>query len=265
MAISFDRVADLYDNTRSLPPEIAQAVTDCILWLSRATPETSFFEPGIGTGRIALPLVEQGYAYTGIDVSDAMMDKLWEKLKDRSHRLTLLNADATALPFEPACFDVAIASHILHLIPDWRKAMAEIRRVLKPEGVFIYFHHPNRGVATYHEVDQKWEEILTRYAYQRNVKGAFTEEVLAHLTEQGAELETVTVAEVKHTRTLAEVLQAYCDRIYSSFWQIPDEIFNAALQDLLTWANDTFSSQEIQIESSYSLILTAAYQWASRV
>ncbi|HEY9763083.1 MAG TPA: class I SAM-dependent methyltransferase [Trichocoleus sp.] len=263
MAISFDRVADIYDNTRALPPEIAHEVTDCLLRLSRATPETAFFEPGIGTGRIALPLVEQGYAYTGVDISDAMMDKLQQKLAGVPNRLTLVNADATALPFEPASFDVAIASHILHLIPDWHKAMVEIRRVLKSEGVFIYFHHPNRGVATYHEVDQQWAEILARHGYQSSFKGAVTEDVLAYLTEQGAELETVVVAEVRHTRTLAEVLQAYCDRIYSSFWQIPDAVFNAALEDLLTWASATFPSQDVQIESSYSLILTAAYHWAS--
>lgn len=263
MAISFDRVADLYDNTRALPPAIAEEVTTWILRLSRATPETAFFEPGIGTGRIALPLVERGYAYTGVDISEPMMEKLREKLTG-SHRLTLVNADITALPLESASFDVAIASHILHLIPDWRKAMAEIRRVLKPDGVFIYFHHPNRGVATHHEVDHQWVEILARYGYQSTFKGAVTEDVLTYLTDQGADLETVTVAEVSRTRTLAEVLQAYCDRIYSNFWQIPDSIFNVALADLLTWASETYPSQDMQIESSYSLILTAVYHWGSK-
>ncbi|HHP7243554.1 MAG TPA: class I SAM-dependent methyltransferase [Elainellaceae cyanobacterium] len=140
--IPFDRIADRYDETRALPVDIAEQVTEQILQLSRATSETHFFEPGIGTGRIALPLIEQGYAYTGVDISEPMMTKLRQKMASISHRLTLLEADATALPFESGAFDVAIASHILHLIPEWQKALEETRRVLKPGGVFIYFHHP---------------------------------------------------------------------------------------------------------------------------
>ncbi|TVP68128.1 MAG: methyltransferase domain-containing protein [Leptolyngbya sp. LCM1.Bin17] len=46
----------------------------------RSTPDTTLFEPGIGTGRGALSLVERGYAYTGVDVSEAMMDKLRQKI-----------------------------------------------------------------------------------------------------------------------------------------------------------------------------------------
>jgi ubiquinone/menaquinone biosynthesis C-methylase UbiE len=90
-----------------------------------------------------VPLIELGYAYTGVDVSKAMMDRLRHKLEGKAHRLTLINADATALPLEDNAFDVAIAPHILQLIPDWQTAMDELRRVLKPSGVFIYFH-PDR-------------------------------------------------------------------------------------------------------------------------
>lgn len=46
-------------------------------------------------------------------------------------------ADATSLPFEDSTFDVVIANHILEHIPEDRKAMMEIYRVLKPEGAAI--------------------------------------------------------------------------------------------------------------------------------
>lgn len=42
--------------------------------------------------------------------------------------------DITQLPFEDACFDVLIASHILEHIPDDHKALTEIGRVLRPGG-----------------------------------------------------------------------------------------------------------------------------------
>jgi SAM-dependent methyltransferase len=55
---------------------IAEEVADFILELVDATPETSFLEPGSGTGLNVLPLVKRGYSVTGIDTSQAMLDQL---------------------------------------------------------------------------------------------------------------------------------------------------------------------------------------------
>ncbi|MBD2255944.1 class I SAM-dependent methyltransferase [Pseudanabaena sp. FACHB-2040] len=258
MAISFDRAADFYDQTRALPPEVADQVTECILRLSRATPETTFFEPGIGTGRIALPLVERGYAYTGVDISEQMMDKLRQKLVGKPHQLTLINADITTLPLESGVFDVAIAAHILHLVADWRSALAEIQRVLKPQGVLIYFHHPGSGATRNDPIDQQWRTILERYSYQADFVGAVTEDVLGYFQAQNLAIETVSVAELPRIRTAAEALQTYCDRIYSNLWQIPEPIFTPAIEDLKTWVQQTYPDLNERFESSYEVTVTAA-------
>lgn len=258
MAISFDRAADYYDQTRAMPPEVADRVTDCIVQLSRATAETHFFEPGVGTGRIALPLVQRGYAYTGVDISEPMMDKLRQKLAGQPHRLALVNANITAVPFEAGTFDGAIAAHILHLVPNWRQALAEILRVLRPQGVLIYFHHPGSGATRKDPIDQQWRAILEGRGYQPRFAGAVTEDVLGYCREQGLTLETVPVAEISRVRTVAEALQTYCDRIYSHLWQIPDAIFNPAIAQLTTWVQQTYPDLAEQFESSYSVTLTAA-------
>jgi ubiquinone/menaquinone biosynthesis C-methylase UbiE len=258
MAISFDRAADFYDQTRAMPPDIADQVTQCILQLSRATSETHFFEPGIGTGRIALPLIERGYAYTGADISEQMMDKLRQKLADQPHRLMLVNADITALPFEDGAFDVAIAAHILHLIADWRTALAEIRRVLKPQGVLIYFHHPGSGATRHDPIDEQWRKILEGYSYRPSFVGAVTDDVLGYFEAQGLAMETVPVAQISRTRTVAEALQTYCDRIYSHLWQIPEPIFTPALEDLKSWVQQTYPNLDEQFESVYEVTVTAA-------
>ncbi len=262
MPISFDRAADFYDNTRTLAPEVSERLTAEILRLGRATPDTTFFEPGIGTGRIALPIVERGYAYIGVDVSEAMMDRLRQKLEGKAHRLTLINADATALPLQDNTFDVAIAPHILHLIADWQTAMDELRRLLQPTGVFIYFHHPTNKTATRNAIGQQWRELLSGYGYDSGFTGGVTEDVLGRLQQQGATLETVVIAEQTRESTVDSLMRAYRDRIYSHMWRVPDDVYPQALADLEAWAKQEFSDPDVLMTSQDNISLTAAYHWA---
>ncbi|NJR66033.1 MAG: class I SAM-dependent methyltransferase [Leptolyngbyaceae cyanobacterium CRU_2_3] len=125
MSFSYDPIVSLYDASRSLPIEASQQITNCILDVVSATPETEFLEIGIGTGRIALSIIERGYAYTGVDISENMLNELRRKLAGIPNKLTLLQQDATALSFENDSFDCVLTVHVLHLIPDWRKALSE--------------------------------------------------------------------------------------------------------------------------------------------
>src|SRR5437868_2756129 len=75
-AISFDRAADYYDATRGYPPAVQAQIGQALLDAAGATPETRILELGVGTGRIALPIIRAGYRYTGIDIAPRMLDKL---------------------------------------------------------------------------------------------------------------------------------------------------------------------------------------------
>ena len=82
MSISFDRAVEYYDSTRGYPPEIAEAIGSALIGATDATPQTRFLEVGVGTGRIALPIIARGHDYTGVDISAAMMSRLRAKLVD---------------------------------------------------------------------------------------------------------------------------------------------------------------------------------------
>jgi SAM-dependent methyltransferase len=91
---------------------------------------------GCGTG-IAIPhLVKSGWTVIGVDISADQLRVAREQTGDLA--ADLLEADATQLPFPSASFD-AVASMFTHTdFDDPERAFAEVYRVLRPGGTFVY-------------------------------------------------------------------------------------------------------------------------------
>ncbi len=66
------------------------------------------------------------------DFSPGMVQEAEQRLGESGHDFMYKQVDAQSIPFEDAYFDAVIANHMLYHVPDGAKALAEIRRVLKP-------------------------------------------------------------------------------------------------------------------------------------
>jgi SAM-dependent methyltransferase len=135
-SIAFDRAAGYYDQSRGLPDGVAEQVADRID--AAVGREGRLLELGVGTGRIALPLHRRGRRIVGVDLSVPMLDRY--RAKAAALGLpppAVVRADATRLPFRDACADAVLEVHVLHLVPGWRRALAEARRVLRPGGAVL--------------------------------------------------------------------------------------------------------------------------------
>jgi SAM-dependent methyltransferase len=94
-------------------------------------------ELGPGPGRTTEVLLDQAQALTALEVDPVAARRLRARLGDR--RLTVVDGDATAMPFPDRSFDVVIALTMLHHLPDppaQDRLFAEAARVLRPGGVF---------------------------------------------------------------------------------------------------------------------------------
>ena len=92
-------------------------------------------ELATGTGLIAKHIVN---AAAHIEATDASAEMIAEAKRDtRSARLHFSVQDMFCLPYADKSFDVVIVSNALHIVPQPEKALAEIRRVLKDNGVLI--------------------------------------------------------------------------------------------------------------------------------
>ena len=92
-------------------------------------------ELATGTGLIAKHIVN---AAAHIEATDASAEMILEAKRDnRSAKLHFSVQDMFRLPYAEESFDVVIVSNALHIVPQPEKALAEIRRVLKDDGVLI--------------------------------------------------------------------------------------------------------------------------------
>lgn len=250
--ISFDRAAPFYDDTRGFPAGVDVQVRDAIVGLAGASPTTRFVELGVGTGRVALPFVRAGYHYTGIDLSRAMMLQLRRKIAGdparATYRLQLCQGDVMYLPFGDRVFDVAIITHVLHLVDDWRQVLDEARRVLHQRGQLLLAynedarHGPDGAPTPVQRAWQRWGQILADLGVERAQRGgshSVTEEAAEYLRERGAQVEQVTLVEYQQLpQTPRQIVERCKGRVYSSDWHLPDDIYNEALRRLEQWLHE---------------------------
>jgi SAM-dependent methyltransferase len=119
--------------------ERSRGVSDYRRRVLATEPGKHVLEYGCGMGGCAFDLAARGVIATGIDISASAIERASEKAKSYpAGSLTFRQADAEALPFADASFDVVCGSGILHHL-DIARAVAEIRRVLKPAGRAIFY------------------------------------------------------------------------------------------------------------------------------
>ncbi len=92
-------------------------------------------ELACGTGLLSVQLAGSVKLLEATDFSAEMIKQA--KSKPRSSRLNFSVQDATNLPYAAETFDAVIISNALHIMPHPEKALSEIRRVLKREGLLI--------------------------------------------------------------------------------------------------------------------------------
>ncbi len=250
---SFDNVAEIYDATRGMPPEIAAEVTAGLLSVVTPRKDTRFLEIGIGTGRIGLPIAQQGYDYTGIDLSPGMLAELAAK---SDGQVSAVRGDATGLPFATNSFDVALSCHVLHLVPDWRAALGEIRRVLRSGG--LYLHCEGSGARWDTPVYKAWQSIAERHDVElRKRQGADAAAILAYLRDASAKISVHSLAHWRSETRVDEAVRHIAERTFSNCWSIPDELFGPMVAELRDWVGGQTELGEV-LQQDHSFTATCA-------
>lgn len=138
------------------------------IMFEKYVPKTaSILDLGCGAGRTTIALYEQGWQnITGVDLSERMIESARKIAAEKRVTINFENTDASDLKFAENEFDTALFSYNgLMCIPERKnrvKAMQEIYRVLKKNGVFVFTTHDSEIVPEQYKqfwIDEKfrWE------------------------------------------------------------------------------------------------------------
>jgi phosphatidylethanolamine/phosphatidyl-N-methylethanolamine N-methyltransferase len=104
-------------------------------------PGQRVLEVGVGTG-ISLGAYPPYVKVVAVDSSAEMLEQAQGKIKENDWRhIELAQGNALSLDFPDDSFDVVCAFHVISVVPDSRRAMAEMRRVCKVGGRIVIINH----------------------------------------------------------------------------------------------------------------------------
>lgn len=104
-------------------------------------PGERVLELGFGNGHLLSVLMREAenLDFTGVEISETMVEEALRFNRDlvATGKAAFLHGSAEALPFPDNTFDKAFAVAVVYFWPEPTKALAEIRRVLRPGGISI--------------------------------------------------------------------------------------------------------------------------------
>lgn len=133
----WDSSAERYD--RMVAPLERRFMAASRRWVGeRAVGEV--LEVAVGTG-LNLSHYSSDITLTGLDISGPMLDMARSKAKASGREVTWVEGDAQDLPFDDATFDSVVSTFAMCGFADYEKALAEIVRVVRPNGRILLADH----------------------------------------------------------------------------------------------------------------------------
>lgn len=257
-SLTFDSMSDLYNETRNFDEKSFDSALD---FLTERFPSSLFenvFEPGIGTGRIAIPLAKRGYRITGVDISEKMLAVLKTQLIGQSLNISFQMADITELPFDDETFDMGFVVHLFYFIRDWKKAVNEILRVVRRDCPIIFMHTGTGSEIP--SLNEKYKELCSEQDHHIESVGVkSTKEVIDYFQSLGCHIEWIKdrwkwVSHIKLSKAIS-----YLDsRAYSFTAFTPQDIHSKSISLLKSEYMAKFGlDSEIEVSNQIYFVIVS--------
>ena len=164
----YEQIADRYDEYVGYFEKLL--VDDDRRWVC-AQASGDVLEIGVGTGR-NLPFYPPDVRLTGVDLTPAMLAIARRRAKALGRDVELRVGDVQALDLPDGQFDTVVATLTLCSIPDDRRAVAEVRRVLRPGGRFLLFEHVRSPLLPVRTIQRVLDPLCVRFSSDHLLRDA---------------------------------------------------------------------------------------------
>ncbi|SKA12557.1 malonyl-CoA O-methyltransferase [Trichlorobacter thiogenes] len=159
---SFHKGAEAYDQHTPVQQRVLQQLMQQIGQYPFA-PNAAVLDVGCGTGRL-LELLGHCFpdaVLTGLDLAPNMLQQAAVRLGGKAR---LIQGDAEQLPFADSSFQMVLSSSTFQWLDTLQCCFGEARRVLKPEGRFVFSLF---GEGTLYELRESWQQALLNTGRER--------------------------------------------------------------------------------------------------
>jgi ubiquinone/menaquinone biosynthesis C-methylase UbiE len=159
-----------------------------------ASLEGDIIEVGAGTG-VNLDFYDSAKTHlTLTEPEDHMRRILEQRARERQrHRIDVRDAGSEDLPFEDGRFDAVVSTLVLCSVKEVKLSLAEVRRVLRPGGRFVFLEHV---AAEDNPGRLKWQQRLEPLWIHLGGNCHLTRRTLSSITDAGFEIERLSQGEM---------------------------------------------------------------------
>jgi ubiquinone/menaquinone biosynthesis C-methylase UbiE len=269
----FDLIADVYDETRR---GLGEATLKGMEDMLKEYECRSILEIGVGTGRIALPLIKSGFEISGMDISRLMMEKARAKGMN-----SLFLAEGSKAPFREKSFDAVLMAHVFHLLDNPQSVMREAARVGRV-GVFALVRkrteaHPwslfysaddSAGKMTDYDADTRkfFEERRERFRKIFKKYGMAPSQIFPNWRREKEILDTYppddlkVVSDVLVTENIEDRIARFEKGSYSSVLRMPVEMRKELVEEMRSYSSSPRSGQAARMRPRHEVYQVALWK-----
>lgn len=237
--MSYQDIAKKYNRINQIPLDAASRLGAAAAALAGSG--SRIVDLGGGAGRISVPVAAH-CDLTAVDLEPEMLKASRALAAERGIAMRFSVADVLQLPFADGAFDAVLITNVLHQVAQWRDALAEAARVLRPGGVLIIGRDILDEASCAGRLRSQSRAITVELAPEMRPTDAAGPALFRQLAEMGGRPGApVTACAWTETLSPRQILQRMGNRTHNETWSLNDEQLSGLMARIEPWAEAEFA------------------------
>ncbi len=251
--MSYVEVAAIYNDINHIPLEAAADLGKAVAAIVGDGARIMDF--GGGAGRISVPIAANTKMMT-MDIEHHMLKAAKDLAEQRNTPMQLTTGTVLQTPFAKDTFDAIITTNVLHQIEQWRDALLEAGRILKPEGIFVIGRDVLDEESCAGVMRTQSRMITGEIAPEMRPTDAAGPALFQFIQQQGWQMQRpVKACEWTERVSPAMILDRMESGTHNETWSLTRDQIDALMAKLRPWAEQQFDDLDREEDVKWEFML----------